>query len=196
PRRARHRPAVQPIPLHFDVDAALSDSAVTGREKELLTEVRKKLMETTLETCVLCHEKWFDLGVNAAGKCRKCSKNGYFSAENGMDPGSVPPHLPALTQMEEILISPVHALTQVWQIHGGQYAYRGHICNFPRDSAVLHQRVPLLPEECEILIFRRSGTTNGQQVNEDFRVRRAALETWLKYCCNNSEEGGLDGKIE
>ncbi|KAF8156289.1 hypothetical protein K438DRAFT_1415033, partial [Mycena galopus ATCC 62051] len=96
----------------------LSNSAVTPREKELLTGVRKKLMEITLETCVLCHEKWFDLGVNATGKCRKCSRSGKFSAENVMDPGSVPPHLPTLTQMEEILISPVHALTQVWQIHG------------------------------------------------------------------------------
>jgi hypothetical protein len=43
--------AFQPIPLHFDVDAALSDSAVTSREKELLTGVRKKLMEVALETC-------------------------------------------------------------------------------------------------------------------------------------------------
>jgi glutamine synthetase type III len=149
-----NEPAVQPIPLHHDIAAALSDSAVSTREKELLTQVRKKLMEITLETCVSCHEKWFDLDVNAAGKCQKCSKSGKFSAENVMDPGSVPPELPTLTQMEEILISPVHALTQVWQIHSGQYAYCGHICNFLRDSAILHEQVPLLPEECEVVIFR------------------------------------------
>jgi hypothetical protein len=85
-----NEPAVQPIPLHHDIAAALSDSAVNAKEKELLTQVCKKLMEITLETCVSCHEKWFDLGVNAAGKCRKCSKSGKFSAENVMDPGSVP----------------------------------------------------------------------------------------------------------
>ncbi|KAK7019330.1 hypothetical protein R3P38DRAFT_2714460, partial [Favolaschia claudopus] len=140
-------------------------------------------MDITMETCGSCNEKWFDLAVNAAGLCRKCAgpNPGKYTIDNMMDPGSVRSDLPVLTQMEEILISPVHALTQVWQIHGGQYAYRGHICNFPRDSAVLHNRVPLLPEECEIIIFRRSGTAGGQQVNEDFRVRRAALSTWLRY---------------
>ncbi|KAJ7198215.1 hypothetical protein B0H12DRAFT_1081599 [Mycena haematopus] len=133
-----NEPVGQPMPLHFDLDAALSDSAISGRDKELLTEKMQ----------------WIQ---------------------------AVPDNLPVLTQMEEILISPVHALTQVWQIYGGQYAYRGHICNFPRDSAILHKRVPLLPEECEIIIFRRAGTTNGEQVNEDFQVRRGVLETWLKY---------------
>ncbi|KAK6988989.1 hypothetical protein R3P38DRAFT_2413215, partial [Favolaschia claudopus] len=132
-------------------------------------------------TCSSCNERWFELAVNANGLCRKCSGSNprKFTIDNMMDPGSVRRDLPVLTQMEEILISPVHALTQAWQIR--QYAYRGHICNFPRDSAVLHNRVPLLPEECEIIIFRRSGTSDGQQVNEDFQVRRAAMSSWLKY---------------
>ena len=88
-----------------------------------------------------------------------------------MDPDSVPANLPVLTQMEEILISPVHALTQVWQIHGGQYAYRGHVCNFPRDTAILHDCVPLLPEECEVVVFRCRGaegqTAVQTRVNSD-----------------------------
>ncbi|KAK7014506.1 hypothetical protein R3P38DRAFT_2393525, partial [Favolaschia claudopus] len=122
--------------------------AVTPREKELLNDVRKRLMDITMETCGSCNEKWFDLAVNAVGRCRKCAGADprKYTIDNMMDPGDVRPDLPprqflfatTVTQMEEILISPVHALTQVWQIHGGQYAYRGHICNFPRDSAVLH----------------------------------------------------------
>ena len=99
-----------------------------------------------------------------------------------MYPGLPPADLPVLTQMEEILISPVHALTQVWQIQGRQYAYRGHVCNFPRDTALFHQRVPLLPEDCEIVILRRSiQNANQPELLEDFRVRKHALASWLQY---------------
>ncbi|KAJ7226743.1 hypothetical protein GGX14DRAFT_510310, partial [Mycena pura] len=176
-------PRAPTVPLHFNLDHTLDSSAVTPDERALLEHVRNKLMEIRLEACNSCHEKWFDLGVQN-DKCRKCSNaktTTKFCAANGMDPGAIPVHLPQLTQMEEILISPVHALTQVWQIHGGQYAYRGHICNFPRDTGVFHQKVPLLPEECEIIVFRRSGTTHGQEACEDFRVRKAALRDWLQY---------------
>ncbi|KAJ7047992.1 hypothetical protein C8F01DRAFT_1009287 [Mycena amicta] len=106
-----------------------------------------------------------------------------FSAANQMDPGPAP-NLPVLTQMEEILISPVHALTQVWQIHGGQYAYRRHVCNFPRDTSVFHNRVPLLPEECDIIVFRRKGSVEGDEgdkIKENFRVRQDVLRQWLQY---------------
>ncbi|KAK6972049.1 hypothetical protein R3P38DRAFT_2361879, partial [Favolaschia claudopus] len=107
-------------PPHHNTDAALSDLAVTPREKELLNDVRKRLMDITMETCDSCNEKWFDLAVNAAGLCRKYSGADprKYTIDNMMDPGSVRLNLPVLTQMEEILISPVHALTQVWQIHG------------------------------------------------------------------------------
>jgi hypothetical protein len=59
-----------------------------------------------------------------------------------MYPGPGANHLPELTQMEEMLISPVHALIQLWQIRGGQYKYTGHTCNFPRDNIVFHSTVP------------------------------------------------------
>ncbi|KAJ7048028.1 hypothetical protein C8F01DRAFT_939150, partial [Mycena amicta] len=85
-------------------------------DRVLLNVVRKMWMNIQLETCGTCKEKWFDLKVKE-GKCKKCTNSTKFSAANQMDPGPAP-DLPVLTQMEEILISPVHALTQVWQIHG------------------------------------------------------------------------------
>src|ERR1700728_5109228 len=87
------------------------------------------------------------------------------------------------TQMEEMLISPVHALIQLWQIRGGQYKYTGHTCNFPRDNVVFHSTVPLLPEECDIIIMRRAGDNTGsnEAVHQDFRVRRGAIQAWLQY---------------
>jgi hypothetical protein len=85
--------------------------------------------------------------------------------------------------MEEMLISPVHALVQLWQIRGGQTKYTGHICNFPRNTAKFISKLPLLPEECDIIVMRRTGVdahTNAETY-QDFQVRRAVLRVWLQY---------------
>jgi len=74
-----------------------------------------------------------------------------------MYPGLVSPHLPELTQMEEMLIAPIHALVQLWQVRGGQYKYTRHICNFSQENAVFHGKVPMLPEECDVLIISLKG---------------------------------------
>ncbi|KAJ7799597.1 hypothetical protein B0H14DRAFT_2616934 [Mycena olivaceomarginata] len=116
-------PVIQPIPLHFDVDAALSDSAVMPREKELLTGSGKSMVAS----------------------------------------------MPIMDTF-----------------------------------AILHERVPLLPEECEIVIFRRSGTTNGQQVNEDFqrvtidweRVNRFGLDGNVQECIQTLSVEGMRTTLE
>lgn len=89
-----------------------------------------------------------------------------------MAPGLVPEHLPKLTQMEEMLIAPLHTLVQLWQVRGGQYKYTGHICNFPRETAVFHTTLPLLPEECDIIIMRCKGSDDAvnHSMFQDFRV--------------------------
>src|SRR6266487_3688405 len=76
------------------------------------------------------------------------------------------------TQIEEMLIAPVHALLQVWQVRGGQTKYTGHTCNFPWENAVFHTKVPLLPEQCDVIIMCRAGLDmqNEEQVFQDFRV--------------------------
>jgi hypothetical protein len=100
------------------------------------------------------------------------SKSSKWQPSNNMYPGPGANHLPELTQMEEMLISPVHALIQLWQIRGGQYKYTGHTCNFPRDNIVFHSTVPLLSEECDIIIMRRTGDNTGsnEEVHQDFQV--------------------------
>lgn len=155
--------------------------AIPPQDKVLLDNCRKKLMDISLESCNGCHEEWFDLQV-VNGLCKKCRDNDKFKPSNNMYPGDAP-DLPTLTQMEEMLILPVHALVQVWQIRGGQYKYTGHTCNFPRDTAVFHAKVPLLPQEVDVIIMRRSGVQgeNNEAIHQDFRVRRQVLETWLKY---------------
>ncbi|KAJ7319125.1 hypothetical protein DFH08DRAFT_714100 [Mycena albidolilacea] len=71
-----------------------------------------------------------------------------------------------------MIISPVHALVSLYQVRGGQFKYSGHCCNFARDTAVFHNKLPLLPEECDVIIM---------QVYQDFRVQRLVVEQWLKY---------------
>ncbi|KAJ7929788.1 hypothetical protein B0H13DRAFT_1507614, partial [Mycena leptocephala] len=65
----------------------------------------------------------------------------------------------------------------------GQYKYSGHCCNFPRDTAVFHQKVPLLPQECDVIIMRRTGTdpVTNEDIHQDFRVHRNILQKWLEY---------------
>ena len=88
-----------------------------------------------MESCDLCHEEWFDLKVEN-GVCENCRKSSKFQPSNNMYPGDGAFGLPELTQMEEMLISPVHALVQLWQIRGGQTKYTGHTCNFPRENTI------------------------------------------------------------
>ena len=93
-------------------------SAISPEDKILLENCRNNLMSVVLESCNLCHEECFDLDVKN-GACANCRKSSKFQTVNNMYPGDGASHLPELTQMEEMLISPVHALVQLWQIRGG-----------------------------------------------------------------------------
>jgi hypothetical protein len=89
-------------------------AAITDEDKEYLQKFRDKAMTIEIESCIMCHEEWFDLNVQN-DICNKCIQSTKWQAVNEMYPGDVP-NLPQLTQMEEMLISPVHALVQLWQI--------------------------------------------------------------------------------
>ncbi|KAJ3900564.1 hypothetical protein F5879DRAFT_763518, partial [Lentinula edodes] len=86
-------------------------------DRVLLNTVWRKVDNIHMELCTHCHERWFDLNVDQSGKCSKYQLNAKYKPSNNMYPG-VPPELPQLIQMEEMLISPVHALLQVWQVRG------------------------------------------------------------------------------
>ena len=44
-----------------------------------------------------------------------------FSDANNMDPGTMPEHLPTLTEVEEMIIARVHVHLQVARVRGQQY---------------------------------------------------------------------------
>ncbi|KAJ7879868.1 hypothetical protein B0H13DRAFT_1892031 [Mycena leptocephala] len=169
-------------PMH--IPNPLAEPAVSAADKPLMKQVRDKIMEITLEECQGCDERWFDLNVKN-GNCDKCrargAKRDKFQASNAMNPG--PDILPPLTQMEEMIISPVHALVSLYQIRGGQFKYSGHCCNFIRNNAVFHNKLPLLPEECDVIVMRRTGLDplTNEDVHQDFRIRWGVVEKWLDY---------------
>ena len=111
----------------------LTELAVSAEEKALLATAQKKIINIKMEKCNQCHEKWFDLNVQH-GACAKCRKDDKYKPSNNMFSGIPPPDLPELSQIEEMLISPVHALIQLWQVRGGHSSTLGIHVTFQQHS--------------------------------------------------------------
>jgi hypothetical protein len=162
--------------------------AVSAEDRTLLQAFCDQLMNISLEHCSKCNEEWFDLKVSVQhdgrALCARCVRSDKFSEINQMCPGPDPQSLflPELTQMEEILISPVHTHLQVWKVKGGQSKYRGHICNFFRNVGRFHNWIPLLPEEeVNIIILWCHNDNNNDSQFEDFHVCRDVIRKWLHF---------------
>ena len=82
------------------------------------------------------------------------SKPFLFGDANNMDPGTVPEHLPTLTEVEEMIITRVHVHLQVARVRGQQYRYTGHVVCFGQNTPKTWKQLPLLPVELDILIIR------------------------------------------
>jgi len=114
---------------------------VSEEEWQMLQSFHEELDKDIPEECSVCNERWFNMGISngICIRCRRRDKNKaedepeLFSKENLMDPGSIPEHLPALTQVEEMLIARVHVFIEVRQVRGQQYKYTGHVINFLQD---------------------------------------------------------------
>ena len=106
-----------PVPPPQQLDPLLNP-AISPEDHNRLEQVRTKWAAIQLESCDGCEREWFDLDVKLAetgdNLCKDCRKpTPLFHKNNNLYPGPGCPNLPTLTQMEEMLISPVHALIQV-----------------------------------------------------------------------------------
>ncbi len=125
--------------------------------------------------CTICKEAW-PTRHNLASEvficywCKRDKKSPKkFSAENDMDPGTVPEQLRGLTQVEEMLISRVCPIMRVYRKHGGQRGYKGHVLNLPQDIQSFLNRLPSRVADLPVLIVRRHG---AEDTHRDFTVRR------------------------
>ena len=103
----------------------------------------KELEKLHMEICNRCNERWFNMAI-FNGICKKChtydakkeeNEPFFFSAANELDFGPISPHLPELTMTEQMMISKIHVFTQIRQIRGAQYRYKGHCVSFARNIA-------------------------------------------------------------
>ena len=126
------------------------------------------------------------------GICHTCAlkdKSGqtpYFSVENKMDPGIVPAHLPALTQIEEMVIAWSYVQMMIKRYWGHQYHYTGHCVSFAQEIVRTVSILPNLLEEIDIILLQLSrdaldNTQYRRQFQQDFRVRRKCILQWLHY---------------
>ena len=65
-----------------------------------------------------------------------------MSAENHTLVPEPPAFLPALTDVEEILIARIKVAIQVWLVKGAQWKYTGHVVNFMRDTGKIYRKLP------------------------------------------------------
>jgi hypothetical protein len=109
-----------------------------------------------------------------------------MTADNMMDPGPIPPDLPALTQVEEMVIARAHVQMLVKRVRGHQYQYTGHCVTFMQDIVRTVSVLPNLPSELDIVLLRPPGDCEDEpryrrQFHTDFRVRRQHVLTWLHF---------------
>ena len=119
PNNLAPQPPNPPLPPQpFD---PLLNPAISQEDQNHLKNVHAKWDAIQLERCDECEREWFDLGIQWVGTgdnlCKDYQKpRPLFHKNNNVYPGPGCPDLPTLTQIEEMLISPVHALTQVGDI--------------------------------------------------------------------------------
>ena len=153
----------------------------------------KAMAAVEMETCSRCQERWFemDLKHNVCHRCFNRDKGNktpfLMSADNEMDPGELPAHLPELTQVEEMIIARSHVQMLVHRYRGHQYHYSGHCVSFMQNNVKTVDMLPNLPSELDIVVLRpsdqvmESDPRYRSQFRADFRVRRGHVLTWLRY---------------
>ena len=73
-----------------------------------------------------------------------------------MDPGIVPAHLPALTQIEEMVIAQSYIQMMIKCYQGHQYQYTGHCVSFAQEIVKTVSVLPNLLEELDIILLQLS----------------------------------------
>ena len=179
------------------VDAKDMDAlAVSTKDWDLIRNYYGKLAKLERVSCDVCNEIGFNINMNLENDgpesiCVKCRFDCIeppprYSADNEMDPGPIPAHLPELTMAEEMLIARAHVQMEMSRVKGCQYKYRGHVISWMQNVPRIIQKLPSLPQELQVLIIKpisqaRRDSEPSREYQRRFRVRRQYIETWLNY---------------
>ena len=88
-----------------------------------------------------------------------------------------------LTQVEEMLISPILPIMTLYRLPHGQYGYSGHVINLPQDVASFANTLPREPHELDVIIVRKEGATSSHC---DFHVRKSVVLHALQWLITNN----------
>jgi ATP-dependent DNA helicase PIF1 len=187
-RNSSQPPPRQPIPTPPEPIGAVPDS-----EWRYIQTFHKELDKLALTECVVCDERWFDMKLDNTGICSRCrgQQSNPWTALNNGDVGSVPDYLPALTEIEEMLIARAHVHVQVRQVKGQQFKYTGHTVIFMQNTSKIYDKLPLLASELDIILLKPASNMVGdtrainEQFQRAFRVRRRCVQTWLDFLKEN-----------
>ena len=137
--------------------------------------------------CSCCNEIFPSLKLSSLSVCSRCLRDvlepKLYSEDNNMDPGAIPPALQELTQVEEMLISPVMPMMSVYRLPHGQLGYGGHVINLPQDVASFVSSLPRYPSNLDLVVIRKESTTGS---HKDFRVRRSRVLRALQWLRENN----------
>jgi hypothetical protein len=84
-----------------------------------------------------------------------------MSAENEMDLGEIPAHLPELTQVEEMIIAWSYIQMMVHCYCGHQYHYLGHCVSFMQNIVKTVDILPNLPSKLDIMVLQPLNQVEG-----------------------------------
>ena len=71
------------------VESYLDQFAISEENRGLLQNFNNELLSVTMDECIVCCEKWFDMKVNDAGICRRCQnpeKAKLYQESNHLNP--------------------------------------------------------------------------------------------------------------
>ena len=112
--------------------------------------------------CVACKEAWpLSASREALYTCSRCKRDKkpcrLYSADNDMDPGSVPAELQGLSEVEELMIARAFPIMSIYREHGGQRGYKGNVLNLLEDIQGFLNSLPPNVGGLPILVIRKQG---------------------------------------
>lgn len=138
--------------------------------------------------CDRCHESW----PTTKNCCTTCSKDKerLFSRLNNMIPllDELPPQIQKdfedLTQIEEMLISPIVPIMSIFRLSGGQLVNNGFCASFHQDIQPITKELPRLAADVSIIVIQKK---TKQNQNKDFLCDRYRIERVLKFLIEFNE---------
>ena len=87
-----------------------------------------------------------------------------------------------MSEVEQMLISPVLPLISIYCLPLGQYVYSSHVINLPQDIPSFVNSLPRQPSDLDIVIVRKEGSNS----HHDFCVRRSKVFSSLQWLMANN----------